>query len=67
MEQSIREQLEHPEGSDGEPDRETSADKPGIVLTFETLSHQRAFAAWIASGDCERLLWAWMGRNGYHV
>lgn len=40
---------------------------PQIVVTFETWSHQRAFADWAASGEAMQALWAWMGRHGYHV
>lgn len=37
------------------------------VITFENQAVQRAFADWVASGECLKQLWWWMGRHGYHI
>jgi len=46
-------------------------DAPGdalvIILSFDRPGVHRAFAAWLASGQCYEELWAWMGRHGYQA
>jgi hypothetical protein len=46
---------------------EIPAGPPQAIITFGSWSQQRAFADWVASGECIKALWAWMGRHGYHV